>query len=139
MKKISSDSQFYNGLTGYLIGPILITLFIKYIMNSDVLKYVGYTFLIILLIWQGWILYRSRHVVWDYDELILTNYFNKKSENVPIVVVLSLKKAFSLQREAKRNLYKLTYQKNNKSCSIYFFKALELDDIEDLSDYIGVK
>jgi len=142
MKKLSSDFLYYKGLTGYIVGPALVILFVKFIMVNnvpDLLKDIIYCLLIIVIITQGRLIYKTRQVVYNSTNIILTTYFTKKSENIQITKVVSLKKAFSLQRKANRKLYKLTYLRENEVYSIYFFKALALSYVDDLERVIGVK
>jgi len=70
--------------------------------------------------------------------MLLKTHFTKQSEELPLTDVVSLKKAFSLQKENNRNIFKLTYLKENKTHTIYFFRTLELPVVDDLDVFIGL-
>ncbi len=58
MKKLSSNFLFYKGLAGYIIGPPIIILWVRFFMNNNVpsfLPYSVYILLLLSLIWQGYI------------------------------------------------------------------------------------
>lgn len=141
MRELSSDTLFYKGLAGLIVGPIVIVLFVKYIMVHnvpDLLKNVIYFLLLIVIITQSRLILKSRKVFYDNKIMQLKNYFNKQSENVQLTDIISVKKAFSLQKEKNRNMFKLTYLKNSKKHTIYFFKSLELPFVDNHEDFIGL-
>jgi hypothetical protein len=124
MKKLSSDSLYYQGLVGFIIGPVIIVLFVNYIMVNnvpDLLKEFIYFLLLILIITQGRLLYKTRQVFYNNAIMLLKTHFTKQSEELQLTDIISLKKAFSLQKERNRNLFKLTYLKGNKKYTAYFF------------------
>src|ERR1700761_8993536 len=141
MKKLSSDFSYYKGLIGFIIGPILIVLFVKYIMTTgvpDLLKDFIYFLLLILTITQGRLIYKTREVFYNNKIMLLRTHFTKQSEELQLKDIISLKKAFSLQKEYKNNLFKLKYLKDNKKHAIYFFISLEIPVVDDLDVFIGL-
>jgi hypothetical protein len=141
MKKLSSDILYYKGFAGFIIGPVLIVLFVKYIMVHnvpDLFKDFVYFLLLIVIVTQGRLIYKTRQVFYNNKKMLLMSYFTKRSEEIELADVISIKKAFSLQREMKRNTYKITFMKDTKPHSIYFFKSLELSFVDNLEVFIGL-
>jgi hypothetical protein len=141
MKKLSSDTLYYKGFIGFIIGPFLIILFVKYVMVnnvSDFIKECIYILLLVIIITQGRLMYKTRQAVFDDKKILLKWYFTKQSCDVLLSDVISLKKAFSLQKKANRNLYKLTYYNHNKIYSIYFFRDLDLAAVDNLYAFVGL-
>ena len=104
----------------------------------DLLKDFIYFLLLIVIITQGRLILKSRKVFYDNKIMQLKNYFTKQSEDVRLTDIISVKKAFSLQKEKNRNMFKLTYLKNSKKHAIYFFKSLELPFVDNLEGFIGL-
>lgn len=141
MKELSSDTLYYKGLTGFIIGPLLIVFFVKYFMVNnvpDILKDIIYFLLLIVIITQGRLILKSRKVFYNNKIMRLKNYLTKQSEDVLLTDIISLKKAFSLQKEKNRNMFKLTYLKNTKRQTIYFFRSMELPFVDNLEVFIGL-
>jgi hypothetical protein len=141
MRKISSNYLFYKGLVGFVIGPFLVVLFVRYIMINNVpdfLKDFIYFLLLVVIVTQGRLIYKTRQVFYNSKKMLLKNYFTKQSDELQLEDIVSIKKAFSLQRERNRNLYKLIYTKENKNYSIYFFIILELASVDNLEVFIGL-
>ncbi|MCD8742082.1 hypothetical protein LT679_15820 [Mucilaginibacter roseus] len=142
MIKISSDSRFYRGFFGLIIGPILIVLFVENIMSDNVSNYFKnsvYCLFLILIMTQIRLVFKSRRIFYDNKTLFLENYFTKKTEKVLATNVISLKKAFSLHKKRNRKLLKIIYLKDNKKQTIYFYRSSEFVTINDLEVLIGSK
>ena len=141
MRELSSDTLYYKGFAGFIVGPPLIVLFVKYIMVHnvpDLLKYAIYFLLLIVIITQGRLILKSRKVFMNNKIMQLKNYVTKQSEDVQLTDIISVKKAFSLQKEKNRNMFKLTYLKNSKKHTIYFFRCLELPFVNNLEAFVGL-
>jgi hypothetical protein len=141
MRKLSSDALYYKGLVGLIIGPVLIVLFVKYIMVHnvpDLFKDFIFFLLLILIATQGRLLFKTRQVFYNNKTVFLETYFTKQLEELQLTDILSLKKAFSLQKERNRNMFKLIYLKGNKKRTIYFLRSLDLVAVDDLEVFIGL-
>lgn len=141
MRKLSSDFLYYKGLAGYIVGPVAIVLFVKYIMVHnvpDLLKDFIYFLLLILIITQGRLIYKTRQVFYNNKIMLLKSHLTKQSEELQLPDIVSLKKTFSLRKERNRNMFKLTYLKENKKHTIYFFRILDLVAVDDLDVFIGI-
>ena len=139
MKELSSDTLYYKGFAGFIVGPTLIVLFIKYIMVhnvSDLSKDVIYFLLLIVIMTQGRLILKSRKVFYDNKLMLLKNYFTKQSDEIHLADIVSIKKAFSLQKEKDSNMFKLTYLKNTNKYTIYFFRSQELPFVDNLEAFI---
>jgi len=87
MRELSSDTLYYKGLAGFIVGPPVIILFVKYFMVHnvpDLLKEVIYFLLLIVIITQGRLILKSRKVFYDNKIMQLKNYFTKQSEDVQL-------------------------------------------------------
>jgi len=141
MRELSSDTLYYKGLAGFIIGPPLIVLFVNYFMINnvpDILKDIIYFLLLIVIITQGRLILKSRKVFYNNKTMQLKNHFTKQSEDVLLTDIISLKKAFSLEKEKNRNMFKLTYLKNTKKHTIYFFRSMKLPFVDNLDVFIGL-
>lgn len=141
MRELSSDTLYYKGLAGFIVGPTLIVLFVKYFMVDnvpDILKYIIYFLLLFVIITQGRIILKSRKVFYNNKIVQLKYYFIKQSEDVQLTDIINLKKVFSLQKEKNRHMFKLTYLKNTEKHTIYFFRSLELPFVDNLEGFIGL-
>lgn len=141
MRKLSSNTLYYKGFVGFIIGPILIVLFVNYIMIHNVpnlFKDSIYLLVLILIIIQGRLLFKTRQVFYSNKIMLLESYFTKQSEELQLTDIISLKKAFSLQKKRSRNMFKLKYIKNNKVRTIYFFRSLDLVAVDNLEAFIGL-
>lgn len=141
MKKLSSDVLYYRSLVGLFIGPILIIIFVRIFWAqsfTDNIIIIIYFLLIILVLVQSYKQLKYRKVLYSSKSLTIKTYFSKDEITVPLSEIIDLKKAFSLARKPARFSYKMKFNYRGKQHAVYFFKALELYNVEDLKTFLGI-
>ena len=141
MKYLSSDILYYRGLTGLIVAPVLFFIFIQmFLVNnfSNLAVKIIYGVLTLFILIQWYKTLKTRKVILDAQDLILETYFTKKSVKVSFNEVVNIRKVFRLSSRPTM-YYKMTYKKDEKENSIYFFKAFEFYNVDDLMGYLGIE
>lgn len=125
-----------------IIGPILIAIFIQiFLLHSfnRIPIIIIYTILLLIVINQLFALFKYRQLFYNDTTLTIKKYFNNESIEIPINSVNSIDKKFSLSKEYTQMSYKLTYKSEGKKFTVYFYKAVNLYNVDDIASYIGVE
>jgi hypothetical protein len=142
MRKLSSDYLYYQGLIGLIITPVVLVFFINiaaYHNFSHTTVIVLYTLLGIFTVFQAFKCYKTRQVLYDGSKVLIKTYFIKNTIEISVKDIIELKKVFSLAKKDKQNYFKLKYTIGDKRSKIYFFRSLELYNVDNFANYIGVK
>jgi len=139
MNELSSNFLFYRTVITWILFPFIMVVFINvfWVNNfSNLAVIISYIVVGLLTIRQVFKLNKYRMVFYDERNMLLRNYFSKRSTEVPITNIINIKKAFSLARKSMRMTYKITYTDENGMHSIYFYKTPRLYSTDDLNSII---
>jgi len=141
MKKLSADVLFYLRSIWSIIVPLFIIIFITtapfhipgfIILSVSVL-------MAVLVAYQIYYISKFRRVFYLGKTFVITNYFTQNSIEIAASNILSLVKKSRLQTGPIKNLtYKLTYSHNDKKQTVYFLKALDLYNIDNIALLLGI-
>jgi hypothetical protein len=141
MKELSSDTLFYRGLIGLIVGPFVLLIFIRFFWAksfSSTAMIISYIGLVLFTLFQWYKIFKYKKILYSNQAVSIRSYFFKTSIEVPFSQVVNIKKKFTFGSKASRLSYKITFHYNGKTHSAYFFKALRLYNVDDLADYIGI-
>ena len=142
MQKLSSDFLFYHSFIGLILGPFLIYFFLSFFFansfSNTALIFI-YSGLTLFVIYQWYKVFKYKQVSYYNNRLLIKSYFSDASIELPFTNIISIEKALILAPKVARMSYKITFIYEKKTQSIFFYKALELYNVDDLANYIGLE
>jgi uncharacterized RDD family membrane protein YckC len=141
MKKLSSDALFYQKLIGLVLVPGIFFLFINFGFPKDApifIIYIFYAFLAFIVVKGCFAAFKSKRIIYDNGYVSIQNYFNDNTITIAVADVISISKAFSLNKPQQGIKYNMTFLYNGEQQKVSFYKSLELYYIDNLEGLIRI-
>lgn len=143
MKELSSSLLYYRSLATLIFGPVLLCLFVNsmFYKTSPLPVMLAIYCLLALIFIRGWLnIFKFKKVFYDEKSLLIKSFFTDETFAIPINEVISIQKVYGLLSQKRIVMYyKISYTSKNSMRSLFFYKAINLYEIDDFESYIGIE
>jgi hypothetical protein len=140
MENSYTSFLYYRALATAILGPVIFYFFINAMTEGDssnILRIVFYSVIGALMLWNWYVLLKTRKVVFEAEQILIKKYFSDEERSITPEDIINISEAFGVMKKTKGLLYTLEYKYEGTTKKIYFY-TFDASSVEDWRKYFGV-